>query len=52
MQRAHRKAHAWIWTVMAVVLPICLALAFTSTSKLSSDAPSIKLAPADRPEDP
>jgi hypothetical protein len=43
MQRAHRNAHAWIWTVLAVALPLLLALAFTSTSRLSPDAPSIKL---------
>lgn len=52
MQRAHRKAHAWIWTAMAIALPVCLALAFTSTSRLSSDAPSILIAPADRQEQP
>jgi hypothetical protein len=43
MQRAHRKAHAWIWTVLAVALPVILALAFGSTSRLSADAPAIKL---------
>lgn len=43
MQRAHRKAHAWIWTILAVALPVCLVLAFTSTSRFSADAPSIRL---------
>ncbi len=50
MQRAHRKAHALIWTLLAVALPLSLAIAFGSKPKLSSDAPSIQLKPADRPE--
>jgi hypothetical protein len=43
MQRAHRKAHAMIWTLFAVALPLSLAIAFISKPKLSSDAPSIRL---------
>jgi hypothetical protein len=43
MQRAHRKAHAWIWTVLAVVLPLSLTIAFGSKPQLSSDAPSVRL---------
>lgn len=44
MQRAHRKAHALIWTILAVALPCCLGVIFISASGLSPDAPSIRLA--------
>jgi hypothetical protein len=44
MQRAHRKAHALIWTSLAIALPFCLGVIFISASGLSPDAPSIRLA--------
>lgn len=52
MRRSHRKAHAWIWTLLAVALPLSLAIAFVSKPKLSSDAPSLRLEAADRQEQP
>jgi hypothetical protein len=50
MQRAHRTAHALVWTILAIALPVCLAVIFVSTSRFSPDAPSIRLAPPDLPE--
>jgi len=52
MQRAHRKAHGWIWTVLAIALPLALAIAFISKPKLSRDAPPIRLDAGDRQEQP
>lgn len=52
MQRAHRKVHGWIWTVLAIALPLALAIAFVSKPKLSRDAPSIRLDAGDQQEQP
>jgi uncharacterized protein involved in exopolysaccharide biosynthesis len=52
MQRAHRKAHELVWTVLAIVLPLALAIAFVSKPKLSSDAPSIRLDAGDGQDQP
>lgn len=43
MQRRHRRAHAVIWTVLAAVLPIALAVIFASLPKLPADAPAVRL---------
>lgn len=50
MQRVHRTAHALVWTILAIALPVCVAVIFVSTSRLSPDAPSIRLASPQRPE--
>ncbi|MBD1548130.1 hypothetical protein [Roseibium aggregatum] len=43
MQRRHRRAHAAIWTLLAIVLPVALAVIFLSYPRLSRDAPAIRL---------
>lgn len=43
MQRRHRRAHAAIWTGLAVALPLLLAVIFASGPKLPADAPAIRL---------
>ena len=43
MQRRHRHAHMRIWTGLAVILPLLLALIFASVPKLPADAPAIRL---------
>ncbi|AHF88620.1 hypothetical protein RLEG3_00180 (plasmid) [Rhizobium leguminosarum bv. trifolii WSM1689] len=43
MQRRHRRAHAVIWTGIAVVLPIMLVVIFASVPKLPADAPAVRL---------
>ena len=50
MQRSHRRAHALVWTVLAVVLPVTLAVIFASTSRLSPDAPAIPLSASNAPQ--
>ncbi len=50
MQRAHRKAHALIWTILAIALPCSLGVIFISASGLSPDAPSVRLAAPVQPE--
>ncbi|MDL2409105.1 hypothetical protein PY650_26410 [Rhizobium calliandrae] len=43
MQRRHRRAHAAIWTGLALALPLLLAIIFASAPKLPTDAPAIRL---------
>ncbi len=43
MQVRHRRAHARIWTLLAVLLPVILLAAFASQPKLSPDAPAVLL---------
>jgi len=43
MQRRHRKAHAVIWTSIAICLPLLLVVVFASVPKLPADAPAIRL---------
>jgi len=43
MPRRHRRAHAALWTLLAIVLPVTLAVIFLSYPKLSGDAPAIQL---------
>ncbi|WP_346909855.1 hypothetical protein [uncultured Roseibium sp.] len=43
MQRRHRRAHAAIWTLLAIALPVALTVIFLSYPKLSKDAPAIRL---------
>jgi hypothetical protein len=43
MQRRHRWAHATIWTLLAIALPIALAVIFVSLPKLPADAPAVRL---------
>lgn len=46
MQRHHRRAHAVIWTCLAIALPIMLVVIFASVPKLPADAPAVRLDPA------
>lgn len=50
MQRAHRKAHAWIWTALAVAIPLCVVMAIAKAPTLSRDAPSVRLDPGSQQE--
>lgn len=43
MQRPHRKAHAVIWTILSLALPVSLAIVFLASPKLSHDAPAVRL---------
>lgn len=43
MQRHHRRAHALIWTGLAVTLPIALLIIFASVPELPDDAPAVRL---------
>ncbi|ODN72600.1 hypothetical protein [Methylobrevis pamukkalensis] len=43
MQRRHRRAHAAIWTGLAVVLPLAVAIIFTTLPKPAPDAPAVRL---------
>jgi hypothetical protein len=43
MQRRHRQAHATIWTLLAIALPIALAVIFVSLPKFPADAPAVRL---------
>lgn len=43
MQRPHRKAHAVIWTIISLVLPVSLVIAFLASPRLSHDAPAVRL---------
>jgi len=45
MQRPHRRAHALIWTLLAIALPVALGMIFFATPKLSHDAPAVRLEP-------
>jgi len=43
MKRCHRRAHTTIWTGLAIVLPVLLAVIFASVPKLPADAPAVRL---------
>lgn len=43
MRRQHRRAHAVIWTGLAIALPLLLAVVFASAPKLPPDAPAVHL---------
>lgn len=43
MKRRHRRAHTTIWTGVAIVLPLLLAVIFASVPKLPADAPAVRL---------
>jgi hypothetical protein len=48
MQRRHRRAHTVIWTGLAIIMPVALAVIFASVPKLAADAPAVRLdAPAE-----
>lgn len=43
MQRSHRRAHARIWTFLAVALPLALVVILLSRPSLPPDAPAVRL---------
>lgn len=43
MQRNHRRAHTVIWTGLAIIMPVALAVIFASVPKLAADAPAVRL---------
>lgn len=43
MQRHHRRAHALIWTGLALSLPVALLIVFASVPDLPDDAPAVRL---------
>jgi hypothetical protein len=45
MLRSHRRAHAWIWTVASVALPVILAGALIYKATRPALPPAIRLAP-------
>jgi hypothetical protein len=47
MQRRHRTAHARIWTVLAVALPVALVAALAFRQTVPEDRPAVLIeAPA------
>lgn len=47
MKRPHRSVHSWIWTVLAVALPLALFTLLTLKQTVPVDRPAILLqAPA------
>ena len=45
MQRPHRRAHARIWMVLAVLLPAIIVLALVMRRNGPTEAPPVRLSP-------
>jgi hypothetical protein len=45
MQRSHRRAHARIWKVLAVLLPAIIVLALVVRQNGPTEAPPVMLSP-------
>lgn len=43
MMRKHRRAHALIWTILALLLPVALLASLLAGSRLPADAPPVRL---------
>lgn len=47
MMRRHRRAHALIWSALAVILPVAIGIGLLAPARLPPDAPPIRLGAPD-----
>ncbi|WP_175577701.1 hypothetical protein [Mongoliimonas terrestris] len=45
MMRPHRRAHAALWTALALLLPLAVLASLLAEPRLSADAPPVRLDP-------
>jgi hypothetical protein len=50
MRAGHRRAHRWIWPLLALLLPAILALSFALRQDRLEDPPPQRLSAAGPPE--